>query len=272
MVLISFVLTACDGQLTIDNGQLTINEPEEPEEILEESEETPEEPEEIPDPERPTDPEGREVYVGWDMGFFPLIAMLPEENMYFYGISYPGVILYHDGYGRYFNWSWVTPHMILPRIMHHDFDGCGEKEVALIFHVGSGTMTSMYDLHILQMTKGDWRWEYTVHSLTAWDIKDWFTEPITVTVADDNYSIAVSFNGENHTVENVFPERTLTDEFYYGNIVVFQFTDTQIQLNFLLFVPYEEGGIPLSAGRIEADVIFDGEGFRFENLVFTLDN
>ncbi|MCL1822657.1 MAG: hypothetical protein FWG44_00480 [Oscillospiraceae bacterium] len=285
-LLIALILTACGGeQLEIDpveeSDVLTADEITTEFTPSIESEPAPPEPTSAPETtanidsggislEQFKDPEGTYIFEGGGEKFFTLIGMIPEEDMYLYGIKYPGVVLYHNGNGTYFDWSWTTPQRAPPQLTYHDFNGDGKEELILVFHTGSGNMRSMSDLRILQINEPEERWgshTYTEYSLLAENIEEWLLEPILTNISKDG-SLVINFMGEDYTVKN--DEFTFTGELYYGNVVGFSFNDGIIKVGIMLFYLIEESGLPTDFGGITADVIFDGETLKLDNYEFNL--
>ncbi|MGE5678841.1 MAG: hypothetical protein ACM3ZR_12365, partial [Pseudomonadota bacterium] len=80
----------------------------------------------------------------------PLIAALPEKDIYLYAVKPKGVILYVKGTGHYYDWEYLTPRFILPAIYTGDYDSDGEEEVVVVTYTGSGTGYSVQDLHVVE--------------------------------------------------------------------------------------------------------------------------
>ena len=262
-------LTACGGGNPAREGAPASPDPAETPLTLETS------PSPAPDAthSKETCPDGKRLfYHGGDTGgLFPLYAMLPEENIYLYGIHPSGMILYKDGIGRYFNWPGLTPRLVLPQLLYHDFDGCGEKELAVALYVSSGTGVAAMDLHMLKIEGRDnWYLSYTEHTLFADDAHDWMTEPIAAVLADDKNSFTVDICGESFTIEDEFTHEWLFTGIAFRDIVRFEFEGNQIRTKIPVGALYLEAGVPQFFGEIEADVIFNGKNIRLENYTFTL--
>jgi hypothetical protein len=56
------------------------------------------------------DPYGKRVASFYDEpSYFPLYAMIKSENIYLYGVLPHGMVLYQNGYGKYFDWPVLAP-------------------------------------------------------------------------------------------------------------------------------------------------------------------
>ena len=205
---------------------------------------------------------------------FPLYAMIKEDDIYLYGVKPYGMVLYQNGKGTYFEWEGLTPRLVLPQIMYYDFDNDGNKELAVILYVSSGTGVSMTDLHILTIEENGWyKPQYTDYCLSADDVNEWLTEKIIFSLADDNKSFTMDFCGKNYTVSCDINEETgaFVDVKYTSCIVRFEFIDNRIQVTVPVGVLYEKYATLWDYfGDIKADVIFDGKNFKIENYTFIL--
>lgn len=84
---------------------------------------------------------------------YPLIAKLPERDIYLYGLNksdFTGVILKQGSHIQTFKWSYLTPMFILPKIKVADYDHDGTDELLIILHNASGTGVSIEELHMLE--------------------------------------------------------------------------------------------------------------------------
>lgn len=82
---------------------------------------------------------------------FPmLLAELEEENAALYALDDDTVLVCWEDNLAEFDWLYLTPRQILPRLFFFDIDGDWEDELAVICYVGSGTGISVEELHILE--------------------------------------------------------------------------------------------------------------------------
>lgn len=93
---------------------------------------------------------------GWIRGgVVGFLAEAPEADAAFYAAPYqanadsPALIRWGDSLAE-FDWDFLTPRTILPRMFCSDVDGDWEDELVVICYVGSGTGVSIEELHILE--------------------------------------------------------------------------------------------------------------------------
>ena len=235
-----------------------------------------------------TDPYGNPITHNGlnDTTNFPLYAMIKSEDIYLYGVKPYGMVLYYKGKGTYFDWPELTPRLVLPELLYYDFDGNGNKDLAVLLYVGSGTGVAMMDLHILVIEERepeidffgniithDWdKPTYTIYSLLAENVDEWMTENITAALAEDNKTFSMEFYGDSYTVN--FDIDKLSGAFsgvrYDSCIVKFAFTGNNIQTTIPVGIAYEKRATLEYFGDIKADVIFDGEKITLTNYTFSL--
>jgi len=168
---------------------------------------------------------------------FSLVAAIENEGIFLYGRGGSGMTLYKNGrITRFDDWRWLQPRFIFPQLMYYDFDGDGERELAVILPAGSGTGVSLFNLHIVR-DGGD-----SVVSLLAHEIHEWMTEPLT---------------GE-------------FSEGFLGSIVRFEFEGNGIKVTIGMGKMHEGLATSQFLGEIQADVIFDGESLALSNHTFAL--
>ena len=104
---------------------------------------------------------------GWIRGgVVGFLAETPEADAAFYAAPYqangesPALIRWEDSLAE-FDWLYLTPRQILPRLFCFDIDGDWEDELAVICYVGSGTGVSVEELHILEKGPGGTLTAYT---------------------------------------------------------------------------------------------------------------
>ena len=104
---------------------------------------------------------------GWIQGgVVGFLAEVPEADAAFYAAPYqvnaesPALIRWGESLAE-FDWDFLTPRTILPRMFCSDVDGDGKGELVIICYVGSGTGVSVEELHILERDSGGTLTAYT---------------------------------------------------------------------------------------------------------------
>lgn len=228
-------------------------------------------------PDENTDIWGSKITYSFDERFFPLFAMIKSEGIYLYGVNPYGMVLNQNGKGTYFEWPGLTPRAILPEIDYCDYDGDGEKELAVALYVASGSDWSLMDLHILEIDEtGDTgrrtKPEYTDYALLSNEIDEWFTEPIIAEQAADKKSVTVNFCGRSYVVatdEDELESGPFTGV-GYGGIIHFILDEGEIKVNIVVSLKHENWAVGLHFGEIEAKVKFDGEKFFLSDYTLSL--
>lgn len=85
-----------------------------------------------------------------DDSFPVLLAELPEADAAFYGIGWDTALIRWGACLAEFDWYYLTPRQILPRLFRLDVDGDLENELIAVCYSGSGTGVSYEELHILK--------------------------------------------------------------------------------------------------------------------------
>jgi len=230
-----------------------------------------------------TDEYGVMIGAETSLSRFPLYAMIKEENIYLYGvngINGRGMVLFIDGQGTYFDWPCPTPRRIMPQLSYFDYDGDGEKELAVILYTGSGTGIAKMNLYMLKINRNESDYitynityeEYSLESNrsgTGSNLTDWFNKQITAQYAEDNKSVVITFDGTDYIVEM---DRNASDlgslnSVEYGDIVEFKFTEeNEIVVSIKIGLNVERAAGPYYVCAIEANVVFDGSGLSLSDL------
>lgn len=78
-------------------------------------------------------------------------ALLAElEDAAFYGLGWDAALIRWGDSAAEFDWPWLTPQQIYPRLYCFDLDHDGDDELIVICHPGTGTGVSVDDLHVLE--------------------------------------------------------------------------------------------------------------------------
>ena len=221
-----------------------------------------------------TDEYGNRIAGRFDETRFPLLAMIKSEGIYLYGAhgttGYPGMILFQDDYGTYFNWHCLSGNSAYPRLSYLDYDKDGKEELAVIIRAGSGTEVSKDDLHVLEVTrseKGDY--SYIDHALLADDIDEWFFKEISARYSEDGKSIIATFDGVDYICKGDIDELGALGKIRYGNIVRIWYEDNgEITVSIAIGTGVEAFVITHFIGDVRAKVAFDGEGLYLTDIEF----
>ena len=209
--------------------------------------------------------------------YFPLYAMMKSENIYLYGIGndgnyHSGMIFFKDGQGTYFDWPNLTYYSFMPELSYFDYDGDGEKEIAVVIYSNKGTGLLDTELHILKPELDELgHISYKEHTLKTENIAQWFSEGFTTKLSEDNGELTISFAGHDYHVDiqtavyGVYEEAGWhnlqgvgygsSNEFYFAQNdaikisigIGFNFKNWPIKGNYL--------------GNVTAKVNYDGERF-----------
>ena len=181
---------------------------------------------------------------------FPLLAVIESENIELYGVNPYGYVLYQNGRGTYFEWPGLTPRGIAPEMKYFDFDGDGEKELAVILYVASGTGFALMDLHILTIDQSeDLKPVYTDFALRGGEAQSWLPKDLTV-------------------ITDKLQEPS--EKIGFGDIVYFEFEGDTIQTTIAIGLWHEGWRVLDFVGEVQAEVTFEGKEFALKNYTFTL--
>jgi len=219
----------------------------------------------------------------------PLIAALPEKDIFLYAVKPRGVILYVKDTGHYYDWYYLTPRFVLPSLYTGDYDSDGEEEVAVVTYTGSGTGVSVEELHMIEAGKEE------ILSRDP-DSKDYFVpnpeyfrdhfyipdtyiaqlekviglkaydkgneKMLDVSMADRKYPLSLK------AFQEWDKDFTVNERPCLGNIVRFSCDGNIINAEFALGVTLDTAASPIIIGDIKAQVVYEEDGFVLKNLNF----
>lgn len=213
----------------------------------------------------------------------PLIAAIPDKNIFLYGIKDNGVILYYNNTGHFYDWSYLTPRFILPRMELADFDRDGKEELAVILYVGSGTGYSVEELHIVEVSENKVLSDDPKDENYLVPNKEYFKDYVFTNYEEQLKKLiklkthkkggslradvtvgkkVTSFELAN-TVDDIDNNNII-----FGNIAGFEFKDKKIQAQFALGAIRKSYASPDFIGEINSEVDFAKGGFTLKNLSF----
>jgi len=141
---------------------------------------------------------------------FSCIAAIPEKDIYLYGYNNGGSLLlkYQNKY-EIFNYYWLTPRRVLPEVYLYDYDGDGEKELAVKLYQASGTGVSMWSLLMVEVNEEAEQYEDIFYgfkySMLGYDkIHKMISDHIEKTeeyMENDKYLLDIYADGVKYTVD-----------------------------------------------------------------------
>ena len=199
---------------------------------------------------------------------FSLLASLPEDDIYLYGIGGNGFMLFQDGCGRYFDWNGVkNSNRGKPRLKYADFDGDGVKEIAVIECITAFTDDYFTKLHVLKIEEN--------YSNRIYSYKDY-----TVTVYEllDEDDFAYKNGTAFYKGEAIGKARGSEDSGgivgrSFGELVYFSFDENDgLVCKAVIGYRYQIGEATENFTDMVMNISFDGEGFNIDNYHFTNDD
>lgn len=195
-----------------------------------------------------------------------VIAEIPEENIYIYAMEgTDNIIIQHGGRADIFrNQMWLTPRQIMPLAAYEDFDGDGEKELAVSYYVGSGTGVSVEQLVIYEKSADG---SFAENKFVS--PENILNEKLTaVELDEENTSAVFTFDGETFTADGgedfQYIEEILSNreeaKLRFGDIISYSFEGDKIVMN---------AGLGLMTMYYLADVSAE---VNYEDGSFTLTN
>jgi hypothetical protein len=197
---------------------------------------------------------------------YPLVASIPEEDIYLYGAD-DGVVLRHGDVIKPFRWNYLTPRFVLPRLKLEDIDKDGVEEIICILYVGSGTGVSIEDLHVLEPDEDD---VYRDIYFAPEDYDKQLRELITFEYDKEMnklHYIAGEMDYEFEAPE-VFAEYTFSNNIGFGWIKKFEFEDG---ITIEDYIAYESNEIapPVYVNTVTAKVIYQDGSFTITDVIIT---
>lgn len=200
----------------------------------------------------------------------PLIASIPEKNIFLYGIYPFGAVLYYEKSGFYYNWISLSEHFDLPKLYSFDIDTDNSREVLCFLYPGFEKTYLIEEIHVLKMISGS-------GSMVMDDFC--FGEEDYTKSLFDLLDLEVYNDGKNQMVDIIAGSRkktlSLTDsnceinqekDLLYVENAEFEVKGESIEAVFEIGI--NAGDKKLLIGKIIADVVFKGSKFELANVDF----
>lgn len=194
---------------------------------------------------------------------YPLIAELPKEDIYLYGLKPTGVVLKHGDKIQLFNWEYVTPRFVLPMLNKSDLDHDGNDEIICVLNVGSGTGLSLYELHILKLAGTSGYVDYMFS-----DYLEQMKTMLSAAYDKKENNIILKTNNNSYTYDIPAEYQKLTyKNIAYGDIVYFDISHG-LKIKIPIGVLFDEFASPQF---FEDTAFFEGD-IEFKNGKFQITN
>lgn len=228
----------------------------------------------------------------YDASNILLVSAIQDKNIYLYGIKPEGAVLYVDGTGHYYDWIYLTPRFILPRMYTGDYDYDGKEELAIILYVGSGTGCAIEELHIVEIyedkvlslepTHEDYLKPnpkyFKDHAFFSEDYISKLNEIVKIEVPEKNDEWVANISVSNKMVTANLKEcqsedmdAAIESKPCFGDIVHFNVVEGKLTARFELGINIDTIPIPIFVGAVLADVIYKESDFTLSNVRFELD-
>lgn len=198
---------------------------------------------------------------------FHLIASVPDENIYVYGLQPKGIIIYYQDNASFIDIDYITPRQILPKINYSDYNQDGKKEIALSFHNMSGTGVAIEELHILTVDTVKEQFLLTDYPLE--------TETILNSIKDN---LLFKYNNQNHTIQlqlqnqeylcSIENRNKKFNHLNFGNIIEFDVTESSITVKVPIAAVYENEIEGDYFGTISSEIHFQNNQFTLHQMTF----
>lgn len=191
---------------------------------------------------------------------YPLIAELPKEDIYLYGLKPTGVVLKYGDKIQFFNWEYTTPRFIMPVLNKYDLDNDGEDEIACVLNVGSGTGLSIYELHVLKRAGTSGYVDYLFS-----DYLEQIKTMLSAAYHKKEKSILLKTNNNSYAYDIPTEYQEFTyNNIAYGNIVYFDVSNG-LKIKIPLGVLFDEFASPQffeDTAFFEGDIVFKNGKFQ----------
>ena len=195
---------------------------------------------------------------------YHLIASIPQERIYLYGLQPKGVVVSFDGDASYIDADYATPQRILPEIAYGDYDDDNRKEIAVSFNTDSGTGVDVDTLHILT-TDGKEPYVFQDHVLDNTVFQNLFGEAIQTEIK--NNTVTYKINGKKERQFQLeLPKGKEIKKLQVGNLIDFDVAKSNILFSVSLGAVYDSVPEGKIFGYLTGEIIFDGKQFGVQNL------
>lgn len=183
---------------------------------------------------------------------------------YLYDGKEPRIFIEHDNVIDAFYQDWLTPRRIEPQFMYSDIDGDGEKELAAVYYVGSGTGVSVEWLVVYEQEDG----HFVPYVFDDDDVQA--NAAVEITVDNDTKTAEYSINGEtysssfdNEIVTGYYKDGVTAEDMGFGERIAYELDENKITFT------ASPGCLTVYVGpTVTAEVIYKNGKFTLTNFEF----
>lgn len=225
----------------------------------------------VPSPESSSDPSAAPTNNSGSSK--ELLSSIPNHEIFLYGEE-NGVTLRIGDEAREFDWIYMTPTGVLPRLQVEDYDGDGRQELSVILYIGSGTGISVEELHMINIDPADPEY-FQDHVFKNYDAQlDEAVQFKTIQQNDVLFGqISIDSTSDSVSLKDYqSPEfGKVGDHLVFGNIVRFDHENKQLEAQFGAEIILEKSAIPQSIGHVDAHVSYKDGKFALSHFAFQKD-
>lgn len=200
-----------------------------------------------------------------------VLAQIPDKGIYLYGEE-NGVTLQVGEKEHYYEWLYMTPRGIEPRMSLADYDGDGKDELSIILYIGSGTGVSVEELHIIEIYDEQGSFNDNVFGYESYIEQMDKAIGYKMFTSEGRLMAEISTPVEAYTVSlEAFDNEDfgkIDEDLCYGLIVSFSEEKGKLSAEFGVGITSEFVVSPCYFGSVFGDVDYEDGVFKLKNLRF----
>jgi len=217
---------------------------------------------------------------------FPLIASIPEKDIYLYSIDnggdgWYGSVLFAGDTGYFYDSIvCIAPQYNLPQLCLADFDNDGQDELAVVDCYGTGTGVLIYGLHVIKINEKPnfckpWPGYQATWPIYTYNPDNYLTQinkALSYKALDDSGTKFELSLGDEKKVIDLSPLDSgdyITDINVSGDISIFWFDGQNIRVDVAVGALHHNWAEPEFCADVYADVVFSDGTFSLTNMSFS---
>lgn len=195
---------------------------------------------------------------------FHLIASLPQEDIFVYGLRPKGIVVYFKGEASYVDTEYCSSKRILPDISYGDYNNDGKYEIALNFYVESESGEDTEELHVLVGYNNDGIYYVEDNKFSAQSFKNIIDEHLSYGYDKSQNTVNIIIDGASFECQNPFEDFSGLS---YGETFEFEISKSFLTVRTAVSVVSGDGQNKC-IGFFESDLSFKDNKFNMEKVNF----